>query len=90
MVTHRVKKFSVPVYFLKEQYDNGLFVPKYEKSSVMTADMCTKPCLDPIIIQISKWMNGFVLNTTRDIEHYQLMIFYGFFVNKKNYRNYVV
>ena len=39
IVTPRVKKIGIPVFFLQEQFENGLFLPKYEKSSVMTADM---------------------------------------------------
>ena len=40
--TLRVKHFDIPVYFLQEHFDNGLFLSKYEKSSVMPADMGTK------------------------------------------------
>ena len=43
-VTPRVKQVDITVYFLQEKFDNGLFLPKYEKFSVMPADMCTKPC----------------------------------------------
>ena len=42
--TTRVKHIYIPVWFLQEQFDNGLFIPQYEKSSVITADMCTKTC----------------------------------------------
>ena len=42
-VTLRVKHIDITVCFLQEQFDNGLFLTKYEKSSVMPADMCTKP-----------------------------------------------
>ena len=58
-VTPRVKHIDIPVCFLHEQFDNGLFLPKYEKSSVMPADMCTKPCSGPIISRINKLMTGF-------------------------------
>ena len=34
-VTHRVKHIGIPICFLLEQFDNVLFLPKYEKSSVM-------------------------------------------------------
>ena len=44
IVTPRVKNFDIPVYFLLEKFDNGLFLPKYANSSVMPVDMCTKPC----------------------------------------------
>ena len=41
IVTPRVKHIDITVCFLQEQFDNGLFIPKYEKSSVMPADMCS-------------------------------------------------
>ena len=47
--TPRVKHVDIPVCFLQEQFYNGLFLPQYEKSSVMPADMCTKPWSGPII-----------------------------------------
>ena len=31
-------------FFLQAQFDNGIFVPKYENYSVTPADMCTKTC----------------------------------------------
>ena len=40
-VTLRVKHIDITVCFLQEQFENGLFLPKYKKSSVMPADMCT-------------------------------------------------
>ena len=43
IVTTRVKHIDILVCFLKEQFDNGLFLKKYEKSSVMPADMFPKP-----------------------------------------------
>ena len=43
-VTPRVKNIDIPVCFLQEKIDNGLFLPKYENSSVMLAYICTKPC----------------------------------------------
>ena len=43
-VTPRVKHIEIAVYFLQEQFDNGIYFPKYEKSSVMPEDMITKPC----------------------------------------------
>ena len=49
-VTPRVKHINIPVCFIQEQFDNGLFLPKYEKSSAMPADICTKPCSGPIFI----------------------------------------
>ena len=58
-VTPRVKHIDIPVCFLQEKFDDGLFIPKYQKASAMTADMCTKPCSGPIISWINKWMNVF-------------------------------
>ena len=66
IVTTRVKHDDIPVCFLREQFDNGLFLPKYEKSSVMPADMCTKPCSGPIISRIIKWTTGFRFYSTSD------------------------
>ena len=54
IVTPGVKQIKITVYFLQEQFDNGIFVPKYEKSSVMPVDMCTKLCSDSIIIRSTK------------------------------------
>ena len=38
-VTHIIKHADILVYFLQEQFDNGLFIPKYEKSGVMMSYM---------------------------------------------------
>ena len=81
MVTPRVKHTNIPVCVLQEQFDNCLFVPKYEKSSVMPADMCTKTCPVPIISQSTNCMTGLRLYTTSDTKHYQLMILNEFVVN---------
>ena len=48
-VTSRVKHIDILVCFLQDQFDNDIFIPKYENSSFMTADMCTKPFSYPII-----------------------------------------
>ena len=85
IVTPRVKKIGIPIFFLQEQFDNGPFVPKYEKYSVMLEDMCTKTCSGPIISQSTKWMTGLRFYPTSDTEHYQLMRLYDFFVNRTNY-----
>ena len=53
-VTPRAKHIDIIVCFLQEQFDNVLFLPKYEKSSVMPEDMCTKPCSGPIISRSTK------------------------------------
>ena len=49
IVTPIVKHIDIPVYFLQDQFYNGIFVPKYEKSCVIPEDTCTKPCSGPII-----------------------------------------
>ena len=43
IVTPIGKHIDILVCFLHEKFDNGLFLPKYENSSVMLEDMCTKP-----------------------------------------------
>ena len=80
-VNPRVKQIYIPVCLLLEQFNNGLFTPKYEKSSFMPADRCTKPCSGPIISRVTKGMNGFRLYPTSDTESYQIMRLHEFFVN---------
>ena len=80
IVTPRVKHIDIPVCFLQEKFDNGLFLPKYEKSSVMPADICTKPCSGPIISRSTKWMTGFRFYPTSDTENYQFMRLHEFIV----------
>ena len=81
MVNTRVKHINIPVYFLPEQFDNGNFIPEYEKYNAIINDMCTKPCPGPIISCGNKWMTGLRLYPTSDTKNYQLMILYGFVVN---------
>ena len=85
-VTPRVKHVDITVCFLQEQFDNGLFLPKYENSSVMPADMCTKPCSGPIIIRITKWITGFRFYPTSKTEYYQFMRLHEFFVKYMSYQ----
>ena len=54
IVTPRVKQIDIPVYFLQEILENVIFVPKFEKYSVMSENIFTKPCLGSIIYQTSK------------------------------------
>ena len=64
--------------FMSVFYKNNLtmvsLLEKYEKSSVIPEDMCTKPCSGPIISQSTKGITvfGFYLNS--DTKHYQIMI----------------
>ena len=71
IVTPKVKHIDITVCFQQEQFDNGLFLPKYENSSVIPTDMCTKPCPGPIIIRSTKWITGFIFYPTSEAEHYQ-------------------
>ena len=66
IVTPRVKHIEIYVYFLQEKIDNGLFVQKYDRYSVMPEDMCTKPCAGLIISRITKYMTGFRIYLTSD------------------------
>ena len=43
------KSFILKSCILQEQFDNGIFVPKYENISVITEDVCTKLCSVTII-----------------------------------------
>ena len=72
-VTPRVNHIDITVCFLKEQFENGLFHPKYEKSSVVLSDMCTKAGSGTIISRIKKWMTGFRFYRTSETENYQIM-----------------
>ena len=80
-VTPRVKDIDIPVYFLQKQFDDGLFIQKYDNSSFMPLDMCTKLCSGPIITLINKWTTGFRFYTTSKTKHYQFMILHKFIVN---------
>ena len=80
IVTTRVKHIDIPVCFLQEQFDDSLFLPKYESSIVMMADICTKLCSGPIIICSTKWITGFRFYTTSETEHYQFMRLHEFIV----------
>ena len=80
IVTNRVKHIDVPVCFLQEQFDNGIFLTKYDKSSVMLEDMCTKLRSGPIIIRSTKWITGFGFYPTSETEHYQFIRLHKFIV----------
>ena len=69
----RVKHIDIPVYFLQEKFYNGLIITKYDNSSVMPADMCTKPCSGPIIIRSTECITEFRFYPTIKTGHYQLM-----------------
>ena len=65
-VTPKVKHIDNPVCFLQDCFDNGIFIPKYEKFSVIPADMRTKPCSGPIIIWSNKYITVFRFYPTSD------------------------
>ena len=70
IVTPRIKRIYILVYYLQEKFDNGLFVPRYDKYSFMPEYMCNKPCSGPIISRSTKWVTGFIFYPTSDTEHY--------------------
>ena len=80
IITPIIKHVDIPVYFLLEKFYNGLYIPKYDNSSVMPEDVCTKPCSGPIISWSTKWMTGFILYPNSGTEHYQFMILNEFIV----------
>ena len=80
-VSPRFKHIDIPVCFLLEKFDNGLFIPKYEKSSVMPSDMCTKPFSGPIINWSNKCMTGLRLYPTSETLHHQFMRLHKLIVN---------
>ena len=65
-VTPRVKYIDITVCFLQDKFENDIFLPKYDKSSVIPANMCTKTCSGPIISRITNWMNGLRLYPTSE------------------------
>ena len=67
-VSPRVKHIGISVCFLQAQFDNGIFVPIYEKSIVMPTDMCTKPCSGTFISRGTKCMTGFRFYLNNDTE----------------------
>ena len=54
IVTPSVKHVVIPICFLLKEFGNGFSIPKYDKSSLLLADMCTKPCSGKIISQSTK------------------------------------
>ena len=81
LVTPRVKHIDITVFLLQKQFVNCIFVPKYEKSIVIPAYMCTNTCRGTIISRSTKWTTGFIFYPNSDTEHYQLIILYDFVVN---------
>ena len=57
--TLRVKHIDITVFSLQEQCDNSICVTKYDKSSVITENMCIKTRSGPIISRSTKWMTGY-------------------------------
>ena len=78
-VKSRVKHIDITVCFIQEQFYN-IFFPKYENSSFMSADMCTKTCSGPIISLSTKWTTGFIFYTDSDTKHHQRVKLHGFYV----------
>ena len=74
IVTPKVKHTTIPVFFLQEQYGNGIFIPKYDKYVTMLEGICTKTFLGTIIIQSIKLMTGFWFYPPNNSNHYQIMV----------------
>ena len=66
IVTPRDKRIDIPIYFLQEQFENGIFFPKCYKTTFMLADMCTKPCTGPIISRGTKFVTELIFYPTSD------------------------
>ena len=49
--------------------------PKYEKSSNIMADICTRPCLDPTISVINRCMTEFCFHLSRDTGWFQTTLY---------------
>ena len=77
-VTPRFRQIDIPVCFIQEQFVNGLFVPNYEKSSVMSEDISTKPYSGLIISFSTKWMARFRFYPSNDTKHHQLIKLHEF------------
>ena len=80
-VTPRVLKSILMSIFYKKLLTNVLCVPKYDTSTVIMEDICTKPCSGTIISFITKYMTRLRLHPTSDTDYYQIMILYYFAVN---------
>ena len=80
IVTPRLKHIDLLVFFLQEQLDNGIFVPKYERSSVMPAYMCTKPCLGLVISRITRLITGLSFYQSSYTKHHLLMKLHEIYV----------
>ena len=54
------------LHFLYKNKLTMVFPPKYDNSSVIMEDMCTKPCFGQIISQGTNLINGFRFYPTID------------------------
>ena len=77
-VTPRVKHIDIPVCFIQYFFDNGLFVTKNDKSSVMPKYIFNKPRSVLNISWINNWTTGFRFYPSNNNEHYQLMKLHEF------------
>ena len=73
IVTPRSKHIYISVCLLRDQFDNGVFVTKYDNYSVISADMFTKTCLGLTISRGNTWVAYFHFYLSSDTENYQLM-----------------
>ena len=56
-VTTRVKHINIPDSFIQDQYENGLYIPKYDKYNIIPDDMCT-PDWVPLSAESRNWWLG--------------------------------
>ena len=64
---------DIPVCFIQYFFDIGILVKKYEKSSAIPSDMCTKPCLVTITHQSTKCTTWLKVYPYSDTKHHKIM-----------------
>ena len=70
-VTPMFKHIYSLTYFLLYQYYNGIFTPKYEKTTTILSDISPKYWLGTIISHIKNLMMGFWFYSLNDSNHLQ-------------------
>lgn len=69
----QVKHINIPIYFLQEQNDVDSFIPDYEKTTVISAEMGTKTYSGPVLDRTTKWMAGERFYPQQGLVHYVLL-----------------
>ena len=88
--TPKVKQIDTTVCFILEQFENVLFVPKYENPTITPVDMSTKPCLFLVTWQSNKYMTGLGFYPSNDTEQYKLMKLHYFDVTLSYYGDCII